>query len=77
MQDKPTFTDVEMDGAILWRLCKSAPWTEPELERELGLGALDGVARLSAKGLAHRIEGDFVFASVAGRHAHLLDPSYR
>jgi hypothetical protein len=76
MQDKPILDDASLDAAVLWRLCESGPWTEAELERELGLVAGDGVDRLLAKGLAHRIEG-FVFASASGRHAHSLDPSYR
>jgi hypothetical protein len=33
MQDKPMFSDADMDSAILWRLCEAAPWTERELER--------------------------------------------
>jgi hypothetical protein len=77
MQDQPTLEDEALDAAVLWRLCESGPWTEPELQRELGLQACDGVGRLVIKGLAHRIEGGLVFASASGRHAHSLDPTYR
>jgi hypothetical protein len=76
MQDQPTLDDVTLDGAILWRLCESGPWTEDELERELGLPARDGVGRLIAKAMAHRVDR-LVFASASGRYAHSLDPSWR
>jgi hypothetical protein len=68
--------DEQLDAAVLDRLCRSGPWTDGELARELGIGGHDAADRLVAKGLAHRLEG-FVFASVSGRHAHLLDPTYR
>ncbi|MBS1861758.1 MAG: hypothetical protein JSS68_08600 [Actinobacteria bacterium] len=68
--------DENMDAAVLDRLCRSGPWTTDELRRELGLAGHDAADRLVAKGLAHRI-GDFVFASVSGRHAHSLDPTWR
>jgi hypothetical protein len=67
--------DEEMDNAILWRLCNEGPWAVAELERELGRGALDGVGRLIGRGLAYRLEDQFVIASAAGRHAHSLNPT--
>lgn len=76
MQDQPTLDEAAVDAAVLWRLCESGPWTDVELERELGRAARDGVGRLLAKGLAHRLEG-LVFPSASGRHAHSLDPTYR
>jgi len=76
MQENPTLDDAALDAAVLWRLCDSGPWTEQELERELGLAARDGLGRLLAKGLAHRLEG-FVFPSVSGRYAHSLDPTWQ
>jgi hypothetical protein len=69
--------DESVDAAVLARLCGSGPWTEAELVRELGIVGRDGADRLVTKGLAHRIDGGFVFASVSGRHAHSLDPTYR
>jgi hypothetical protein len=66
-----------MDNSILGRLCKEGPWEVPELVRELGLGAKDSVGRLVGRGLAHRLEGDFVIASAAGRHANSIDPTWR
>lgn len=77
MQAKPILGDEDLDAAVLDRLCGSGPWTDAELVRELGIGGRDGADRLVAKGLAHRIDGGFLFASVSGRHAHSLDPTYR
>ena len=76
MQDKPTLDDDSVDAAVLARLCDSGPWTNDELRRELGLPGHDAADRLVAKGLAHRLKG-FVFASVSGRYAHSLDPTWR
>jgi hypothetical protein len=76
MQDKPMLGDEQLDGAVLDRLCKAGPWTRHELERELGIAGHDAADRLVAKGLAHRLEG-LVFASVSGRYAHSLDPSWQ
>jgi hypothetical protein len=75
MQDKPMLGDEQLDAAVLDRLCRSGPWTRQELERELGIGGQDAADRLVAKGMAHRIDGGFVFASVSGRYAHSLDPA--
>lgn len=77
MQDHPILGDEDLDGAILWRLCKSGPWTDEELERELGVQARDGVGRLLMKGMAHRIDGGLLFPSASGRYAHSLDTSWR
>jgi hypothetical protein len=68
--------DESVDAAVLARLCGSGPWTDAELVRELGIAGHDGADRLVAKAMAHRIEG-FVFASVSGRYAHDLDPTWR
>jgi hypothetical protein len=77
MQDQPTLADEDMDSTILWRLCESGPWTEDELERELGRQARDGVGRLLMKGMARRIDCGLVFPSASGRYAHGLDTTYR
>jgi hypothetical protein len=77
MQDHPRLDDASLDATILWRLCESGPWTEQEFERELGLQAGDGVGRLAAKGMAHRIGDGLIFASASGRYAHHLDPTWR
>jgi hypothetical protein len=69
--------DESLDAAVLSRLCKSGPWTDAELERELGVGGHDAADRLVSKGLAHRSDEGFVFASVSGRHALSLDTSWR
>ena len=76
MQDHPNLDDDSVDAAVLARLCDSGPWTNDELRRELGLAGHDAADRLVAKGLAHRLKG-FVFASVSGRYAHSLDPTWR
>ena len=76
MQDKPTLDDESVDAAVLDRLCGSGPWTDAELERELGIGGRDAADRLAAKGLAHRMDR-LIFASVSGRHAHGLDQTWK
>jgi hypothetical protein len=65
-----------MDNAVLGRLCHSGPLTEEEIRRELGLRGADALDNLVAKGLAHRLDGDFVIPSAAGRHANQIDPSW-
>lgn len=77
MQDQPTLDEGAVDSTVLARLCEAGPLTPAELEREFGLDALDAVARLVERGLAHRMEGRaFVIASVSGRYAHSLDPTW-
>jgi hypothetical protein len=75
MQDQPILDDATLDAAILWRLCEAAPWTGPELERELGLAAHDGVGRLIARGMARRTACGLIFPSASGRYAYELDAS--
>ena len=77
MQDDPTSDERDMDGTVLWRLCENGlrPW-----RATAGTGARCGGRRGTACRLrpAHRMDGGaFVVASVAGRHAHSLDPTYR
>jgi hypothetical protein len=62
----------EIDGVILMTLCdEPGHWRLDELERELGGGVRieDGVARLARRGLVHRLDGDFVISTAAGRYA--------
>ena len=61
-----------IDPLLLRLLSRTpGPWQMAELERDLGepIPVQDAVARLVGAGLAHRIDGGFVFASAAGRHA--------
>jgi hypothetical protein len=77
MQHQPTLDDETLDNAILGRLCEAGPWKLDELVRELGVNAEDSAGRLVGRGLAHRLEGGFVIASAAGRHANSIDPTWR
>ena len=65
-----------IDALLLQLLNEAAgPWHVGELEREFGrrrVEVRDGLARLLAAGLAHRIDGDYWFASAAGRYANDL-----
>jgi hypothetical protein len=45
---------------------------EAELEREFGTDAEDCIGVLRRRGLAHAMEGGFLIASAAGRHAHTV-----
>lgn len=65
------------EGAVLHRLCKAGPLARAELVREFGTPAEDCIGRLSSLGLVNRLEGDFLIASAAGRHANHLDASWR
>jgi hypothetical protein len=65
-----------LEGSILHRLCEAGPLEESELEREFGDDAEDCMGMLRRRGLAHRLAGDFLIASAAGRHAHDLDTSW-
>jgi hypothetical protein len=47
-----------------------------ELVREFGRDAEDCIGTLGRLGLAHRMEGGFVIASAAGRHANSIDPTW-
>ena len=78
MQDNPTQDDEDgIDNLVLARLCEAGPLCEAEVERQYGTDGADSLARLTEMGLAHRIGGEFVIASAAGRHAHGIDPSWR
>ncbi|HEX4730488.1 MAG TPA: hypothetical protein VH299_04430 [Solirubrobacterales bacterium] len=68
--------DEAIDSSVLQGLCKEGPCKEDDLKRELGIDALDGVARLVQRGLAYRMQGGFVIASAAGRHANSIDPTW-
>ena len=69
--------DDRMDNQVLGLLCGEGPLTVFELEREMGgVCGADAVERLVRRGLAHRIEGGFVIASAAGRHANAIDPTW-
>jgi len=67
----------QVDSAILGLLVDpeaSRPWSVDEVAREIGdeVATADGLARLTAAGLAHRIAEDFVWASRAALHAEAL-----
>lgn len=67
----------QVDSAILGLLVDpeaSRPWSVQEVAREIGddVATADGLARLTAAGLAHRIAEDFVWASRAALHAEAL-----
>lgn len=67
----------QVDAAILGLLVDpkaSRPWSVNEIAREIGdvVATADGLARLIAAGLAHRIAEDFVWASRAALHAEAL-----
>jgi hypothetical protein len=65
--------DERIDALVLGLLSEApGPWQMHEVERELGRGAQDGIGRLVDKGLAHRIDGGFVFTSAAGRYANAV-----
>lgn len=74
MSGRDSKTDeARTDAAILSLLLDAdaqRPWAEEEVAREVGepLAVTDSLARLSAAGLVHRLEG-FVFASRAALRA--------
>jgi hypothetical protein len=68
MPEERTPSTVEEDGQIdhaimLLLLDREAqrPWSEQEIEREIGCDVTDSLARLYAAGLIHRLQG-FVWA---------------
>lgn len=76
--DSPTRSvaaiEADTDRALLAVLLDDpGPWAVEEVERELSdpVKAVDGLARLGAAGLVHRLEG-FVFASRAAKQAHAI-----
>jgi hypothetical protein len=62
----------QLEALMLERLCEAGPLQEAELEREFGTDAEDCAGRLRRRGLAHALEGGFLIASAAGRHAHAV-----
>lgn len=67
--------EADTDRALLTVLLDDpGPWSVVEVGRELGdpVEAENGLARLHAAGLAHRLDGGFVFASRAARQADAL-----
>jgi hypothetical protein len=60
----------QLEALILQRLCEAGPLQETELLREFGDEAEDCMGVLRRRGLAHAMEGGFLIASAAGRHAH-------
>jgi len=65
----------QLEALVLKRLCEAGPLQEAELEREFGTGAEDCMGLLRRRGLAHAMQGGFLIASAAGRHAHALESS--
>lgn len=66
--------EADTDRALLTVLLDDPGlWAVEEVEREMSdpLKAVDGLARLGAVGLVHRLEG-FVFASRAAKQAHTI-----
>jgi hypothetical protein len=69
--------DEERDDSTVLRLmlCDDSgfPWSIEEIARAIGnsIGAVDGLRRLEAAGLVHRL-GDFVFPTLAARRADEL-----
>jgi hypothetical protein len=77
MHPQRTHDPEQVDSAILGLLVDpeaSRPWSVDEVAREIGDAAAtaDGLARLTAAGLAHRIAEGFVWASRAALHAEGL-----
>jgi hypothetical protein len=67
----------QVDSAILGLLVDleaQRPWSVDEVAREIGdeVATADGLARLTAAGLTHRISEGFVWASRAALHAERL-----
>jgi hypothetical protein len=72
----PAQEDDQIDRAILCLLLKGAafgPWSDEEIARELGdeIAAKDGLARLAAAGLVHRLSS-FAWPSRAALHGARL-----
>jgi hypothetical protein len=77
MHTQPNYDSEQVDSAILRLLVDpraSRPWSVDEVAREIGdaVATADGLARLTAAGLAHRIDEGFVWASRAAIHAGAL-----
>jgi len=77
MHDQSTHDPEQVDSAILGLLVDpkaQRPWSVDEVAREIGdeVATADGLARLTAAGLAHRIGEGFVWASRAALHAESL-----
>lgn len=70
----PRLAEKDTDRAVMTLLLDSyRPLSIAEIKQEMvdPIAAVDGVARLVAVGLAHRL-GDFVFASRAALHAEAM-----
>ena len=77
MHTQPNYGPEQVDSAILGLLLDpeaSRPWSVDEVAREIGdeVATADGLARLTAAGLAHRIGEGFVWARRAALHAEAL-----
>jgi hypothetical protein len=62
----------QIDSLVLHTMCEEpGPWTKEELRREFdgNLDAEDALARLVARGLVVKLEGDFFAATASGRYA--------
>jgi hypothetical protein len=77
MHTQPNYDPEQVDSAILGLLVDpeaQRPGSVEEVAREIGDEVVtdDGLARLIASGLAHRIGEGFVWASRAALHAEAL-----
>jgi hypothetical protein len=77
MHTQPNYDPEQVDSAILGLLVDpgaSRPWSVEEVAREIGdpVATADGLARLTAAGLTHRIAEGFVWASRAALYAEAL-----
>jgi hypothetical protein len=71
----PAEQDTQVDDAVMGLLLSTPGlWAVVEVEREIGdrAAAADSLVRLVGGGLAHRLDGGFVFASRAARLAREL-----
>jgi hypothetical protein len=69
----PAEREVQIDDAVMGLLLGHlGPWSVIEVEREIGdrVATQDSLGRLIRGGLAHRLDGGFVFASRAARLSH-------
>ena len=65
-----------IDSLVLGTMCEEpGPWTTVELRREFDgdLDAEDALARLVARGLIVKLEGDFFASTASGRYAHAVE----
>jgi hypothetical protein len=66
MHQKPSSEAGATDSAVLGLLIHegSRPWSDAEVERQMGADVTDALGRLHGAGLAHRLDG-FVWATRA------------